>query len=323
MDPVIGGLVSTGASVLGNLFNWWQNDEQREYERQQQDRQWRLALEQWNRENQYNLPSAQMARLRAAGINPHLAFANGDVMNEGAASPSVPDAHQVQPYTVDPLTIAQVQKLNAETKSIEDANARENQLQPSALESLQATVKETNQRITQMVEGLNGIKLDNEYKELQNMVFDATKSYLISASKSDALLKQDQWFAFQEGFQADLGLKRAQASYYRSLKSLTDEQRNQVEFMVDMAKQMWDVDRQYYRANAHNQYVLGYITAKNARQANEFWNENKDADWWMDHITESLNTLFRGVEAGASAYAAYRSGDKSKAYSIGHSVVSY
>lgn len=118
MADWVSGAITAGASVLGNLFNWWQNDEQREYERQQQDRQWRLALEQWNRENQYNMPSAQMARLRAAGINPHLAFANGDVMNQGASSPTVPDAHQVQPYTVDPLTLAQIRKLDAETQNI-------------------------------------------------------------------------------------------------------------------------------------------------------------------------------------------------------------
>ena len=118
MADWVSGAISAGASVLGNLFNWFQTDRQRDYEREMQDRQWQMALEQWNRENAYNMPSAQMARLRAAGINPHLAYANGDVMNQSAASPTAPDAHPVQPYTVDPLTLAQIRKLDAETQNI-------------------------------------------------------------------------------------------------------------------------------------------------------------------------------------------------------------
>ena len=34
-------------------------------------------LEQWNRENAYNLPTAQMARLKAAGLNPNLVYGSG------------------------------------------------------------------------------------------------------------------------------------------------------------------------------------------------------------------------------------------------------
>lgn len=34
-------------------------------------------LEQWNRQNQYNDPSAQMARLKAAGLNPNMIYGSG------------------------------------------------------------------------------------------------------------------------------------------------------------------------------------------------------------------------------------------------------
>ncbi|AXL14927.1 DNA pilot protein [Microviridae sp.] len=37
-------------------------------------------LEQWNRSNQYNAPSEQMARLKEAGLNPNLVYGNGSVV---------------------------------------------------------------------------------------------------------------------------------------------------------------------------------------------------------------------------------------------------
>lgn len=45
--------------------------------------QYDMNLEQWNRENAYNLPSQQMARLKAAGLNPNLAY---DSLSTTAAS---------------------------------------------------------------------------------------------------------------------------------------------------------------------------------------------------------------------------------------------
>lgn len=38
------------------------------------DKQYQQSVEQWNRQNEYNSPAAQMARLRAAGLNPDLIY---------------------------------------------------------------------------------------------------------------------------------------------------------------------------------------------------------------------------------------------------------
>lgn len=44
-------------------------------------------LEQWNRENEYNTPSAQLARLKNAGLNPNLIYGNGSAVTTSASSP--------------------------------------------------------------------------------------------------------------------------------------------------------------------------------------------------------------------------------------------
>ena len=46
----------------------------------------------YNMQNEYNSPLNQIARLRSAGINPNLAYANGALNNVAASTPSVSQA---------------------------------------------------------------------------------------------------------------------------------------------------------------------------------------------------------------------------------------
>lgn len=93
----------------------------------------RWSIEQWNRENEYNLPANVMARLRDGGVNPDLFYGNSG-QNLAAASPNVTPTPASDPTDVSALgskaTIgditnnvvsqalmsAQVKKLNAETE---------------------------------------------------------------------------------------------------------------------------------------------------------------------------------------------------------------
>lgn len=94
--------ISGGAGLLGSLFGGlfgnYQQKKANEYNRQQIDQQFQrqkelaqyqydLNLQQWNRENEYNSPTSQLARLRAAGLNPHLIYGHGAVPNQSAQSP--------------------------------------------------------------------------------------------------------------------------------------------------------------------------------------------------------------------------------------------
>lgn len=93
----------------------------------------RWSIEQWNRENEYNLPANVMARLRDGGVNPDLFYGNSG-QNLAASSPNVTPTVGSEPTDVSALgsmaTVgditnnvvsqalmsAQVKKLNAETK---------------------------------------------------------------------------------------------------------------------------------------------------------------------------------------------------------------
>lgn len=77
-----GTVASTAGGLAGQGMNYRNSKRLAEYQNQ-------LNIAQWERENAYNTPSAQMARLRAAGLNPHL-FAPGG--NLAASSPTLTTA---------------------------------------------------------------------------------------------------------------------------------------------------------------------------------------------------------------------------------------
>lgn len=96
----VGAAIQSGASVLGNIIGnaSARRREYRDWQRGRQDmelqnqhaidfanmeNQWNI--EQWHRQNKYNSPIEQMARLRQAGLNPNLLYGS---FNPGNASSS-------------------------------------------------------------------------------------------------------------------------------------------------------------------------------------------------------------------------------------------
>lgn len=99
------------ASIAGNIASNMNINKQVSEQRKenQANRDWNLNLakmqnnwniEQWNRENAYNSPAAQMARYKAAGLNPDLMYGQ---QNLSAASPEMTAGEGSQPTDVSNL----------------------------------------------------------------------------------------------------------------------------------------------------------------------------------------------------------------------------
>ena len=73
-EQLISGLVGSGTSLLGsvvnNLFNRSNMKKQYQYNTKLQEQQQQYTTDMWNKNNEYNDPSAQRDRLNAAGLNP-------------------------------------------------------------------------------------------------------------------------------------------------------------------------------------------------------------------------------------------------------------
>jgi|GEM_PF-2236331 hypothetical protein len=131
MDPatIISG-ISAGLSLFGGMANRQSQERQNMRNLRAQafenERNRQFALDMWNKQNEYNLPTNQMQRLRDAGINPHLAYSNGQPMNTSNA-PASPTGIGSMPQGIAPqmnigevfnalLTSAQVKNMNAQTE---------------------------------------------------------------------------------------------------------------------------------------------------------------------------------------------------------------
>lgn len=91
MDPsIVSAAVSGGSNLLDVGINAalqsGANKQARRYATYMYDRQRADALADWNMQNEYNAPSAQMERLKAAKLNPNLVYGTG-IQASGLSSP--------------------------------------------------------------------------------------------------------------------------------------------------------------------------------------------------------------------------------------------
>lgn len=127
------GLSLLGSTVVGEQNRKWQGRQN------QQDRDWEFkmamlqrewALRDWQSQNEYNDPASQMARLRAAGLSPHLVYGGGvnttaqsinKVTPQASSKPSAgynPDmvANAIGVYQTAQLNAAQQDNIRAQTE---------------------------------------------------------------------------------------------------------------------------------------------------------------------------------------------------------------
>lgn len=112
---MIGAAIAGAAALGGSILSATQGNKNinkqiaAQKEENQKNRDWNLNLakqqnqwniDQWNRENEYNTPSAQMARYKAAGLNPDLIYGQ---QNLAAASPEMTSGDGSLPTDVSNL----------------------------------------------------------------------------------------------------------------------------------------------------------------------------------------------------------------------------
>lgn len=78
-SPLMGGIASAAGSLFDNLFAGSRIRKQLKANKELAQYQFDLNKQQWEAENEYNSPVAQMQRLKEAGLNPNLVYGNGSV----------------------------------------------------------------------------------------------------------------------------------------------------------------------------------------------------------------------------------------------------
>lgn len=179
MAPLLlAGLIAGGSSLLGSLISSGSNSKSvsdtnatnldiAKYQAEQN-------LNLWNLENAYNTPSAQMARLQSAGLNPHLIYGNGSASTGNATSSAQSfDRPTMQAYQMpsDIFTNAANSYLNAVNVT---SNSEKNKAQTA-----------------EIYQNIANLQQDNEIKQLKVI----GEQYANAKSKAEANLWQDMLMA--------------------------------------------------------------------------------------------------------------------------------
>lgn len=126
------------SSSLSNANQWKYQQKQNAWQAEQNTIAYNRQREFYDYQNEYNTPANQIARLRAAGINPNLAYSNGNLQNVGNSSPSISNnsasTFSTTPYNFGNVGSSFVQGLiqAAQLKNIQkqtDKLEKENQYQ--------------------------------------------------------------------------------------------------------------------------------------------------------------------------------------------------
>ena len=104
---ILGGIVAGVGSLLGGLGSSAMNNKavqdtnkanmeiakyQAQWQQQENEKAYQRSLKMWNLQNEYNSPTQQMARIRAAGLNPNLVYGNGVTGNSAGSAPQYESA---------------------------------------------------------------------------------------------------------------------------------------------------------------------------------------------------------------------------------------
>lgn len=99
---IVGGIISGVGSLLGGLGSSAMNNKavrdtnkanmeiakyQAQWQQQENEKAYQRSLNMWNLQNEYNSPTQQMARIRAAGLNPNLVYGSGVTGNSSGSTP--------------------------------------------------------------------------------------------------------------------------------------------------------------------------------------------------------------------------------------------
>lgn len=185
MGPLATAAVGLGSSLISSAFGsiFGDNSAKKQFKYQQQlNREaFQHDVDMWNKNNEYNTPSAQMERLQAAGLNPNLVYGNGGATNTSNNAPtynagSAPDVSSARAAAASLANQGFNTALNLQLQQAQAANLNADTQLKSTQNELTATHKEI-----AMID-----------KQFQQGTLDERTQYQLEKWKQDLLLGRNQ-----------------------------------------------------------------------------------------------------------------------------------
>lgn len=203
LGSVLGGLFGSNSQDSANETNLKIARENNAFNERMMNKQDALNYEAWKRQNEYNTPSAQVQRLKEAGLNPYLMMSNGNQIGTASSQNSSSMASSsgnpnMQAY--DPSS-----GISNGVNALGGAIA--NYINMKKAESEIAKMNIENKLLEQQIVS---VTKDNEYKSLMND--EMLRGFKFDNYKKSAEYEGQLWSNRyqQETFNSDVGIKRLQ-----------------------------------------------------------------------------------------------------------------
>lgn len=221
--------MDTGGSLIQSAVNYEAN-------RKLSEQEFQRNVDMWQMQNYYNLPKNQMARLKDAGLNPHLVYGTGTVTGNTIGNApqykrpefqaNIPQARilsQSQDYEIKNAELSNMAEVNAKLKAETDyinAKTVTESIMPT-LRGFQAMTEEqrggkmgVEYRVAKELEqtsidaGQEGLRYLRE--QIKNIMFDSKiKEYTPTKMRAEvANLKKDNWLKSVTGAEKKLGMQK-------------------------------------------------------------------------------------------------------------------
>lgn len=286
-----------------------ENQKTREYNLQLAEKQNQWNREQWNLENAYNSPTAQLQRLKEAGLNPDLVYGGG-ISNTSTSSPQMTSGapatpmdwsalagkksigDSVQQSLQNQLTKAQIDNINADTEKKGGETsllADEKQFRAAIL---QGEIEERNIRIK-----LHGATID---EKVQNVAESQMRVQEMQQCVSESVARIEQMHKNYDLDKLRYALEKArtdaQVSDYASQCRLRSSQKKQIDDLLEKMLTSYD---DAHEAHIENVGILraerGIIEFDKRTHTSNEWDE--EIGWYanvckyIDKFTDSLDGL--------------------------------
>lgn len=240
---LIGSSLNAGVGLLNTASQIITNRMDRRAQSEAATTAYNRMIEQWNRENQYNLPKNVMQRYLDAGLNPNLIYGQlGSGLANGA--PTVPQAdapnHPAPQLTnltdaiQNRLTMAQARKLEIESDVMEKKlspeideiysrifqNKADAELAQQKVKEVQANVDYIGYMCQDTYQSMRKKFLENFITEqtTQNQIDKIAEEYRITKAQADAAVRY--WVSMLLNLDADTYMKNTQGVLNGQLKEL-------------------------------------------------------------------------------------------------------
>lgn len=264
LSPVIGMAGGLGSSIVNAISAKRNTDRTIKYNQEMAKYQYDKDVEMWNKANEYNLPSNQMARFKQAGLSPQLVYSQGSSGTTATTLPkyNAPTARYEYKPMVDPASmIATYQDMAVKQAQIDNLKAQKDN-------TVARTLSETKRPAyfdSLMEKIANDISLSNYFKPYKADLYSA-----------------NAWASNERGYQSHWDRLSRQLEYNSRLSS--DYWRKKADY--DVRKFPMELEK----------YNLQNDILNIEKKSNQWWYDyyntfTPSATRWFDTVGKGLNSI--------------------------------